>query len=324
MDIRNNLARLLESHDCVIIPGFGGFIGSYAPARIDPVNHRFIPPSKKLLFNINLRQNDGLLISSIAAETGSSYEASRQMLEDFTNILIQQVKTGRGYTIPRIGRLFTDREGNIQFDQDQGANLLPDSFGLFTFVAPPVSRNTYSERLEKKVQAIRQNPVTLQPRFPVSLKWAAILAIPVSAAALFTLTQFKSFNTEPLSNAGMLSSVISRFSSSSLVEKKQAPAVGPETLLFQDEPIVEEIAEETLPVDPPYAIIIGAFRIEENAMKAAEEARVAGFENAGLFDRSPSGLYRVCMGTFNTLEEAEDAMITAQAGGYPGAWLLEK
>jgi cell division septation protein DedD len=148
--------------------------------------------------------------------------------------------------------------------------------------------------------------------------------VPVSAAALFAATQLKSFTTEPLSNAGMLSSVISRFSSSSLVDKKHAPAVAPEPIVIPDEPYYEEVVEETLPVDSPYAIIIGAFRVEENAMKAVEEALQAGFEDASLFDRSPSGLYRVCMGTFSTLEEAEDAMNTAQAGGYPGAWLLEK
>jgi len=73
MDIRVHIARLLEEHDCVILPGFGGFIGNYAPARIDPVSHSFIPPAKKILFNINLRQNDGLLYNRIVTDEGVSY-----------------------------------------------------------------------------------------------------------------------------------------------------------------------------------------------------------------------------------------------------------
>ncbi|MCX6268123.1 MAG: hypothetical protein NTW16_12315, partial [Bacteroidetes bacterium] len=73
MDIRNCIADLLSLHDCVIIPGFGGFIGNYSPARIDQVNHTFHPPTKELLFNVNLKQNDGLLASAIAASWMISY-----------------------------------------------------------------------------------------------------------------------------------------------------------------------------------------------------------------------------------------------------------
>ena len=72
MDIRNCIAELLSAHDCVIIPGLGGFIGNYSPARIDPVHHAFQPPFKKLLFNINLKQNDGLLANAVADSYGTA------------------------------------------------------------------------------------------------------------------------------------------------------------------------------------------------------------------------------------------------------------
>ena len=72
MDVRVTISRLLEEHDCVILPGYGGFIGNYAPARIDPVSHSFVPPSKKILFNINLKQNDGLLCNRLVTDEGVS------------------------------------------------------------------------------------------------------------------------------------------------------------------------------------------------------------------------------------------------------------
>ncbi|NLA48282.1 MAG: hypothetical protein GX876_02335, partial [Bacteroidales bacterium] len=61
MDITSFIRELLFSHDCVIVPGFGGFVGNYAPARIDRATSTFYPPSKQISFNRNLRNNDGLL-----------------------------------------------------------------------------------------------------------------------------------------------------------------------------------------------------------------------------------------------------------------------
>ena len=84
MDIRSCISELLSVHDCVIIPGLGGFIGNYAPARIDPVYHAFQPPFKKILFNVNLKQNDGLLASAVADSLGTSYQDSCNLIEQFT------------------------------------------------------------------------------------------------------------------------------------------------------------------------------------------------------------------------------------------------
>ncbi|MDP3003404.1 MAG: hypothetical protein Q8N38_09780, partial [Bacteroidales bacterium] len=35
VDITAFIRELLFGHDCVIVPGFGGFIGNYTPAHID-------------------------------------------------------------------------------------------------------------------------------------------------------------------------------------------------------------------------------------------------------------------------------------------------
>ena len=47
--------KLLYKHDCVIIPGFGGFVCNMEHARIDQVTHVIIPPGKHIIFNPNLK-----------------------------------------------------------------------------------------------------------------------------------------------------------------------------------------------------------------------------------------------------------------------------
>ena len=59
--IDNYICELLYDHDCVIIPGLGGFIANFEPARIIRKQHTIMPPSKKIAFNGKLKNNDGLL-----------------------------------------------------------------------------------------------------------------------------------------------------------------------------------------------------------------------------------------------------------------------
>jgi hypothetical protein len=66
MDIIPLIRELLMSHDCVVVPGFGGFLANYSPARVDKASSTLHPPRKVLSFNKNLVHNDGLLIGVMA------------------------------------------------------------------------------------------------------------------------------------------------------------------------------------------------------------------------------------------------------------------
>ena len=73
VDITAFIRELLFGHDCVIVPGFGGFIGNYTPARIDKKSGTFYPPVKQISFNRNLNHNDGLLVGRISGSSGINY-----------------------------------------------------------------------------------------------------------------------------------------------------------------------------------------------------------------------------------------------------------
>ncbi len=73
MDISLHISSLLFEHECVVVPGLGGFVSNYSPARIHPVQHLFQPPSKTILFNPELKNNDGLLAKFIAENEKTSF-----------------------------------------------------------------------------------------------------------------------------------------------------------------------------------------------------------------------------------------------------------
>jgi cell division septation protein DedD len=406
MDVRIIISRLLEEHDCVILPGYGGFIGNYAPARIDPVSHTFVPPSKKILFNINLKQNDGLLCNRLVTDEGISYADALALVNEMVTNIRHNVKSGKSFIIPEVGRLFAGREGTLQFEQAKDHNLLPDAFGLQSFVSPPVSRNSYSDRFEKVLVPQQRDISAPRKQFPRSLKWAAMLAIPIGAAAIIGITQYDKLRNPSVNNAGILSSVFSRFSASSLVDKKEAPAHGPEINYdFGAIPsMFSEPAPSSVPVARPstdpdmdmlvnsakqtadrisdnnsltgntkkenplmvpdideksltsfsethapeihasathasvthasesqavisnsegIAIIIGAFKVRENALKCVQDATSKGL-NAGIYDRSRTGLYRVAISSTSNHKSAESLLSEARSNGFSGAWLLAK
>ena len=79
-DMQKYVVELLFKHDCVIIPNLGGFVAQYKSAALDDVTGFFSPPSKQILFNINLKNNDGLLANEIAQHKQITYNEANELL----------------------------------------------------------------------------------------------------------------------------------------------------------------------------------------------------------------------------------------------------
>jgi cell division septation protein DedD len=124
------IGNLLLRHNCVIIPSFGGFVARRISARVDYKSGTMLPPSKSILFNRQLLNNDGLLINEFASENEVSYDEATQELTTLVNQWQATLNEGGRIEIERVGNLYFDEERNICFEQDRFANLLLESFGL--------------------------------------------------------------------------------------------------------------------------------------------------------------------------------------------------
>jgi hypothetical protein len=124
------IGDLLLRYNCVIIPGFGGFVAKQMAAKVDFNKGIATPPSKSLLFNRQLINNDGLLITKLAQENAFSYEEAQAIIDQQIKQWNHDMSQGNRVSIDRVGFLFLDQEKNICFEQDRYANLLLSSFGL--------------------------------------------------------------------------------------------------------------------------------------------------------------------------------------------------
>ena len=130
LTVEELIGNLLLRHNCVIVPSFGGFVAKQSSATIDYKNGVMLPPRKSILFNRQLINNDGLLISEFASTNQVYYSSAEASVKFSVSDWNEKLRNGERVTLDRVGYLFYDQEKNICFEQDRFFNLLLESYGL--------------------------------------------------------------------------------------------------------------------------------------------------------------------------------------------------
>ncbi|PVY40776.1 HU domain-containing protein [Pontibacter virosus] len=208
--VEKHIKHLLYNHDCVIIPDFGGLITRYVPARINPVKHTLVPPSKKIAFNEKLVLNDGLLISTIAYANNSSKEEARQLVVSFVHEVRNRLESEQRFELTDIGVFKYNHEQRLVFEYTEGDNLLEASFGLPEIVVRPIRHEEPAvlRTLIKERQAAEPAPV--RKPFKVRLKRAYHVAAGLAltglvGTALYMLSLQTDYNLSSLNPISLIS-----------------------------------------------------------------------------------------------------------------------
>jgi cell division septation protein DedD/nucleoid DNA-binding protein len=122
--------QLLLENEIVIIPGFGAFVSEYKPAEINEGSDEIKPPSKIVLFNQQIRNNDGLLVGYVAEKQRSSHFEALKKIEKEREDILYRLDSGEHVELNEVGVLFYTEENTIGFTAVEDENLLLDSFGL--------------------------------------------------------------------------------------------------------------------------------------------------------------------------------------------------
>jgi len=279
-----------------------------------------------------------LLASCISQAEQIPYEHAmdliRMMLEDWN----RELENGQELIIEKVGKIVKETDGIFQFEQDLTVNYLPDAFGLTTLVSPAIRRPGMQDKLEKKLDRYIHTPSGKPGKLTRTLKWAAVMALPVGLAMYLSLTnmdQFRRFhenytgflfpNSTPAVKKAIESTKILLPLKKSINPVQKLPVTfqpSPATPVAQ--PIKPEVSG-TSGTSPrkPYAIIVGAFRFRENADNLVIKLKQQGYD-AGIFDTTISGLFRVSVGTFVSRDEAVGQLARVRSTNYSSAWLLSK
>ena len=132
-----NLARhiewLLHDNDCVILPGFGGFIAHIVPAYYVSNENLYYPPSRSISFNTAITMNDGLLAQSYMRSYNIDYAQATYLVDIAIEKLRDALDEEGSVTLPHIGTIKQDIHQTIQFIAEPAGIPSPLHFGLGAF-----------------------------------------------------------------------------------------------------------------------------------------------------------------------------------------------
>lgn len=355
------ITELLYDHDCVIIPGFGGFVSSYEHASLNREKNLFHPPYKKILFNSRLKNNDGIVANHIARKENITYEAAMKIIRRFAENCNKEMDAEKKVRFGGIGLLYKDENGNIQFDQDTRINYLPDAFGLTAFNSPVIYRREQPRTFRKKKDGATE--VTLHKSSWVkAMKWAAVLIPLLAIGTWFFLnpqTIMQKYDEyahyfAPITGDSQGEALSREDLEQQLREKKQdqnafevnqtsfvpssstsndaAPEKAAEEIpAARTEEISSDASEEASATSEAatssrgrsYYIITGSFLDDGNAEQHIRQLKAIGFSPA-MAGKNQYGYYRVAAVQADTREEALNKLRFIRREDFADAWLLIK
>lgn len=301
------ISELLFLHECVIVPEFGGFIGNRNPAQLNKTTRSLTPPSTRVLFNRNLKTNDGLLISHIENKEGVTQKSAKEHVLRFAEKSNNKLSASKVLRIEKIGLFTIGEQGNIIYTQDNSINYNLDAFGLKPTYNQLIARSRKrEEEFEKTIKTIRNKSLV-----PKTFLRAAAVLLPLITLSYFSISQQERINTvyEQMASLNPFPSVKNINKTPDLKIKK--------TLDIKANPINESNAIFS---EKTYYIIAGAFTIEENANRMLNKLNSWNY-NALIIKENK--LLRVSYNSFQNRENAVLALNKIKKEN-PDAWLFTK
>ena len=167
-----HIEKLLLEHDCVIVPGFGGFIANTMPAHYNDAEGMFLSPYRAITFNQNLTDNDGLLVQAYMQTFDAAYPEALCQLEKDVEKLCLQLDIHGEVQLNDIGLLKKDLANRICLLPQETGIQTPQFYGLSAIGISTVSQllavQTDASALTENTTEERKVP-SIESQKPTSL-----------------------------------------------------------------------------------------------------------------------------------------------------------
>ena len=197
IELAQHIEVLLLENDCVIVPELGGFVAHYTPAMRVAEENIFLPPTRIIGFNPQLRMNDGLLVQSYMAVYGTSFSDATKMVGKEVDELFAVLHEEGKADLPNVGELrysIHDRYDFIPYDHKI---TTPGLYGLDSFEMKELSALAQPAGV-KVIPAVPAAPEKKKYRFDVRINrsYLANAVAMIAVVALFFLLSTPIENTE--------------------------------------------------------------------------------------------------------------------------------
>jgi len=307
MQLNQYISELLYRYECVVVPGLGAFLTHKVSAEIDAQSQVFSPPKKRLSFNEQLQQNDGVLTNHIATSEKVSYKNALAKIAKQVADIQLRLNQNETVSLKYVGDLSRHKTGAIEFEPSYHLNYMTAAFGLSQFVSPEVKRD-----LPLRVVGAKEKTLILSSRKRLTnavIKYAAVAVI------LFGLGGFM------VSNA-----YIQHIEKENIIAQEKARIALDNQIQEATFLVNTPLPAITIDIEKPsgnYHVVAGAFRVKANSERKLRQLKRLGF-NARLIGQNRFGLHQVVFESHKERRAAERALYNIKRTQDPAAWLLIK
>lgn len=311
IELERHILSLLLDNDCVIIPGFGGFVAHHVDARYDAEEQLFLPPLRAIGFNQQLTINDSLLVQSYIETYDMSYPEALRRIEDETDELRQHLENEGSYELNGIGLLTTKDYGHLEFTPCESGILTPCLYGLSSFefgqLAQSVAKSGQEEAaLQADGDADKAD--TGDKAIVIRMSWVRNAVAVAASLLLFFALQNPVYNGEspvadvqqsavlPLSTTAQ-KPVVPEHTAASASEPGEQPALEP------DGSVAIEAQEQPDVPAPEFTIVLASQTTRHHADVFLAELQSKGYDSARSMEMKRNGV-RVVFGSYASSEEA--------------------
>lgn len=304
-----HISALLYRYQCVIVPGFGAFITEIQSSFYDAEKQLFFPPEKRISFNKNIVNNDGLLMNHISLEEGISHDEAMIKINDILEDWNSTLQSFGTLHLDSVGSFQLNEEKNLVFEPIKNQNYLATSFGLSS-----VGVNAIEREASNKVVSLHSPANTAKSKTKFNFfKYASVVVLTLGIGNILVQNGYTAYvNDQTLSIENNVQNKIQ--------DKLQQATFVIEPSIDAISLPVESIKEESL----NYHIVASAFRNEENAAIEVQKLKAKGYENASFLEKNKYGMYPVLYGSFATHDQAKESLRKIHNTVNREAWIFIK
>lgn len=342
IEINRHIEILLLSNDCVIVPGFGGFMAHYVDARKDEADGSFLPPIRNIGFNSKVTVNDSLLAQSYVDSYDISYPEACQRVEKDVEELKKRISTDGYYEFNGIGTVRVNGEGNYEFTPCKAGILTPELYGFDSFCMKTLNelRNMAVEPwsvvsaeqpvVERESMDVRDSDDYDKKRTQRVIALWRNVAVACIAAILFLLIPSPLVNNAQMAGNNIDFRLLNRVMPHEITTGKQnvenaiksTVQVTKQADNHKDEASSStDTSDSDVQLEPHFSIVVASHVSKANAVAYAAELTRRGFKDVHVHQRAH---VKVVMGFFSTHEEAMKSLQKLRDNEeFSGAWVVE-
>ncbi len=341
IELVRHIEALLLENDCVIVPQFGGFVAHYSSAKWVGKENIYLPPTRTIGFNPQLKINDGLLVQSYMQSYNTDFPDAAKRIEKAVKELTQKLRTEGELELHGMGILSCGIDNIYKFHPNQDGVATPELYGLSSFEIGELKDKKYSGKEKmiaverehtKNVYEIRINRAFLRHTVAAAVAIIAffLMSTPVENTYVET-DNYAELLSLSMFNADFQSVKPVRTSASASTIKKQKNALHPKAI--KEEKIdktgnISSVSKESLSTagitnHGKYNIIVASVNNKKEAETVIKKYHQDGYADTSIIEGD--GRTRISLMSFSNRKEAYKKLNEIkQIPSFKDAWLLIK